>query len=216
MGRIDELVYLISIGAEVDQVDQDGNTALIYTIIAGHDHTLDTLISLNASIEPTLTSRIPVTLACQYGRLAILENLLSREVKLVANMEGLFPLHLACREGRSEILGCLIAHGSDIEIKDVFTGWTPLFFAASEGHIECVRRVLAAGARVDVVDDSGWGIWTYSLYRGHLEVAAMVEWVDGKIGAGDMDEGMGTKVEELDLDDIPSLSLPPPIIPLRI
>ena len=237
-GHTNICVYLISIGAEIDQVDQDGNTPLISAIISGHLDTVTSLIELGATFEPLPSSQIPVTMACQYGKLDILQNLLSRGVKLVANMDGLYPLQLACREGKTDITKCLISHGADFEIQDSFKGWTSVFFAASEGHLDCVKVLLEAGCKVDIVDDSGWLAWTYALYRGHLKVAELLEPkvlptlsrmepisppVTAHASAFAIDNanestnsGEISKVGELDIDDIPSLSLPPPIIPLRI
>jgi CDK inhibitor PHO81 len=238
-GHTDVCVYLISIGAEIDLVDQDGNTPLINAIVSGHVDTVNSLLEMGASFEPLPSSQIPVTMACQYGQLTILQNLLSKGVKLVANMDGLYPLHLACREGKTDITKCLIAHGADVEIQDSFKGWTSLFFASSEGHLDCVKVLLDAGCKVDIVDDSGWLAFTYSLYRGHLKVAEFLEpkvlpsrtimepisppMIANQASAFAIDfeqdtsnSGGISKVGELDIDDIPSLSLPPPIIPLRI
>jgi CDK inhibitor PHO81 len=238
-GHTNICVYLISIGAEIDLVDQDGNTALINAIVSGHLDTVNSLIDFGASFEPLPSSQIPVTMACQYGQLDILKILLSKGVKLVANMDGLYPLHLACREGKTDITKCLISHGADVEIKDSFKGWTSIFFAASEGHLNSVQVLLEAGCKVDIFDDSGWLAWTYALYRGHLRVAellepkvlpslALMEPMSPPTSAAEArayaidnanetpNSGGISKVGELDIDDIPSLSLPPPIIPLRI
>ncbi|KAJ3327326.1 phosphate system positive regulatory protein pho81, partial [Kappamyces sp. JEL0680] len=154
-GHTHVCTYLIAVGADINQVDQDGNTPLIYSIIYGWPETLDALILDGASIEPIGSSRIPLTIACQHGRDEIVQKLLELNVKLIPNMDGLFPLHLACREGNVVITKSLIKHGSDVERKDAFTGWTPLFFAASEGHLECIRVLIEAGCKIDLTDDSG-------------------------------------------------------------
>jgi len=122
--------------------------------------------------------------------------------------------------------------------------WTPLFFCASEGHSDCVRVLLDAGANVAAQDESGWTAWQYAIYAGHMETAALL-----KAAASDAIETTtvssassaaappaaaaaasattaattvpATAVDDddmppLDLDGIPSLSLPPPIIPVKI
>jgi CDK inhibitor PHO81 len=256
-GYTDTCIYFISIGADLNLVDQDGNTALIYTIINGHTDTLSSLVDLGATFEPLPLSQIPVSIACQYGRLEILQNLLSKGIKLVSNLDGLFPLHVACRAGKAEITRALIQYGAEYDAKDLFGGWTPLFFAASEGKLECVRILLEAGAEKDIRDESGWMPWTFALYHGHVKVAELLETLDvpsevhaemevdelkptgflveeeemnsmgvssifktidigaGKSSGGNGD-GFASNLDELDIDNIPSLSLPPPIIPLRI
>ncbi len=247
-GHTDICTLLIDSGADIDQVDQDGNTPLMYAIISGHYETVNSLIEKGASFEPLPNSGIPLIIACQYGHLDIVKNLLSRGAKLIPNMDGLYPLHLACREGKTEITKCLIAHGSMIERKDSFTGWTPLFYAASEGHLDCIKVLLEANARIDLLDDSGWYAWTYALYRGHLEAGKLLEpkvlptpethaemepqilfspsGLSSKTFSLAVDDAKrdvpngglsaNSTAGDIDIDDIPSLSLPPPIIPLRI
>jgi CDK inhibitor PHO81 len=229
-GHTHVATFLIAVGSDVNKVDQDGNTPLIYAIIYGWPETLEALIQDDASIEPIHSSRIPITVACEYGRDSMVVLLLERGVKLLPTMDGLYPLHLACREGNVEITKTLISYGSDVERRDAFTGWTPLFYAASEGHLSCVQVLLEAKCAIDLTDDSGWQPWTYCLYRGHMKVAALLE--PRKIMVGEVIpitadliapppppktvKGLGEGLDELDIDDIPSLSLPPPIIPLRI
>ena len=152
----------------------------------------------------------------------------------------------------------------EIDRRDAFTGWTPLFCAAAEGHIGCMTLLLEAGCRVDLKDDGDWSARTYCLYRGHMDAAALLLEYEEKRAFEDMEKsknvvsssaaasmavdvdygklqhnreermsggtldametgskfsgggGISNTMGELDIDDIPSLSLPPPIIPLRI
>jgi CDK inhibitor PHO81 len=99
----------------------------------------------------------------------------------------------------------------------LFNGWTALFFASSEGNVECLQVLLENGCRVHVKDDIGWNALTYALYRGKVKAAELISMYLGKDEDVVMVKQKSEKSEgELDLDDIPSLSLPPPIIPLRI
>lgn len=221
-----------------------------------------------------LQTKIPLTVACQSGHISVVQYLLSLTTDLTTippTQEGLYPLHLSCRQGQAEITEFLISHiqntpnitpdqvQMEIDRRDAFTGWTPLFFAAAEGHVDCIRILLAAGCRVDLKDDGGWSVRTYCLYRGHMNAAALLLEYEEKLrkeseeallrialeeknagvssigfenkgneerlSGGTLDaitsDGIGGAVisnnlNGLDLDDIPSLSLPPPIIPLRI
>lgn len=113
------------------------------------------------------------------------------------------------------------------------------YFASSGGHSECVKILLKAGAQIEIKDDSGWSPLTYALYRGHIEVAELLssnELLEADIKpqslaiATDSSPAkpfgpqslFGNKIKAVselaldDIDDIPSFSLPPPIIPFRI
>ncbi|KAJ3256726.1 phosphate system positive regulatory protein pho81 [Boothiomyces macroporosus] len=228
-GHDEVTLFLLSKGANVNAIDRDENSPLINAIIGGHTKCAYTLIEQGASIEPvTPNGSIPLSIACQYGHLEIVDLLLSKNVSLLTDLDGLDPLHIACREGKDVITKRLIDFKSDIEKKDSFYGWSAVFFAAQEGHLECIRILLDAGCDISTKDQEGWLPWTYALYRGHVKVAALLkvkqdvimEEVKTKPLAPSevfLGEPMNLdKVGDLDIEDIPSLSLPPPIIPLRI
>eukprot|EP00842_Homolaphlyctis_polyrhiza_P003288 jgi/Hompol1/3960/HPOL_003414-RA len=238
-------------------VDHDGNTPLVYAIAGGHTACVEILLRANAAIEPlNATAPIPLSLACKYGHADIVTLLLRAGARIIQDPDGLDALHVACREGHATVAQLLIAHGANIEARDSFNGWTPVFFSASEGHFECIQTLLAAGCRIDIKDDSNWLPWTYALYRGHIKVANLLHVADQNIvltmpsvSASAATTSAATKEPEaaqsatirpmapsslflddapmssalddntmpdINLDDIPSLSLPPPIIPFRI
>lgn len=130
---------------------------MINAIIGGHTKCAYTLIEQGASIEPvTPNGSIPLSIACQYGHLEIVDLLLSKNVSLLTDLDGLDPLHIACREGKDVITKRLIDFKSDIEKKDSFYGWSAVFFAAQEGHLECIRILLDAGCDISTKDQEGW------------------------------------------------------------
>ena len=49
-------------------------------------------------------------------------------------------------------------------------GWTPLFWAAQEGHTEIVDLLLAAGANVNVSDPGGFTPLKQAVSESHLDV----------------------------------------------
>ncbi|KAJ3127326.1 phosphate system positive regulatory protein pho81 [Nowakowskiella sp. JEL0407] len=249
--------FLIDSSANVDSIDHDGCSPLVYSIVNGHTKCVQMLIASGASIEPASSiSPIPICLACQYGFLDMVTMLLSKGAQLLANADGLSPLHLTAREGHDLVSKLLIDHGADVDAHDGFNGWTPIFYAASEGKIDCVKVLIAAGSKIDLKDENNWLPWTYALHRGHIEVARLIAVPDGltsfeiaessesssvliatpTLGPKKIDESIvkpmapsalfSSTVElkptaipedlDSDMDMIPSLSLPPPIIPFRI
>ncbi|GAA5848597.1 hypothetical protein JCM8547_004567 [Rhodosporidiobolus lusitaniae] len=181
-----------------------------------------------------------LSLACQYGHEAIARLLLDRGAKVIPNPAGYWPQHLAAREGHAAVLDLLVAHyestGAEpgIDVPDKYSQATPLSHAASDGHAACVQTLLRAGSDVHAVDEFKRTAIHYASWQGHIECINLL------IDAGATRRGVGAEPEqvemeeapqasasvstigvdpleaELEADLIPSLSLPPPIIPFRI
>ena len=242
-GRTDCATFLLSLGASSQGVDSEGYTPLLYGIIGGHTACVKIFLQHCASIEPsTPNSLVPLSLAAQHGHLDICTLLLDKGAKVIPNSDGLSALHLTCREGHDDITRLLIQHGADLNLRESFNGWTPLLYAASEGHYESLRLLMEAGASKYLVDDSKWTPQRWALYRGHIRLAQLLQVnelldepiaTDSKelsedlkpmapselLGVSPAQESMGSggiQSEVLSVDSIPSLLLPPPIIPFRL
>ena len=59
---------------------------------------------------------------------------------------GRTPLHIHCARGRIYAVACLVYHGADTNCQTSDTKQTPLQVAASHGHDEIQRILLAYGA----------------------------------------------------------------------
>lgn len=226
--------YLLSKGAKVDSIDHDNYTPLVWAVVGGHSGCVELLISNHAAINPISShAPNPLCLACSYGYKDIVTLLLDRSAEVIpSSAEGMFPIHLASRNGHAHIVSQLIARNANVEEKDSFYGWSPIFFAAQEGHFECVHALLLAGAMVRVFDHEMWLPLTYALYFGHKDVAELLQsqnamqvipaQVKPKFFPPVTPSGLfavsNTEMKqlEMELDDIPSFSLPPPMIPLCI
>lgn len=57
----------------------------------------------------------------------------------------------ACESGRTAAVRLLLGAHADANAADA-DGWTPLAFAARFGHLDIVKELLDAGARVDPRD----------------------------------------------------------------
>ncbi|KAF9115381.1 phosphate system positive regulatory protein pho81 [Mortierella sp. AM989] len=252
-GHADCATYLLSMNASMNATDHDGFRPLIYSIMNGHTKCVEIFLANNAEIEASQEGDpIPLSLACHYGHEDIAMMLIGRGANVIAcNADGLEPLHITCREGHTRLAKTLTQRGARLDQEDKYMCWTPLFYAVSEGHVECVKILLEAGCNVNVIDELGKTPIYYAASEGHADcVELLVEAggrVDGKsVPAEDtvMDApaplsttGMMTttttpvaistlgaasgslsspSMDDLDMDFIPSLSLPPPIIPFRI
>jgi CDK inhibitor PHO81 len=230
-GRVELLDALI--GAAPDTVnfrDQDSFTPLIHAIVHSRLPCVQTLLSKGATMTRMgPAEHIPLNLACQYASLDIVELLLQGNAEMLADAEGLYPQHLVARSGKNpEMLLLLQKYGADLNQPDKLYQWTPLFHAASEGHVECLKTLLECRADVDVVDEKGLSAMYYATWEGHLVCMQLLASVGHGVGltrhapvspqittqtaSGTAPGPMET---EGDAEGIPDFVLPPPIIPFR-
>ncbi|SAL97291.1 hypothetical protein [Absidia glauca] len=227
--------YLLSEGADIESRDHDGFSPLVYAIVDGHQPCVAILLDAGADIEPNHEAdHIPLSLACHCGHTDIALMLYHRGAKNLPNAESLYPLHIVARQGHQELCR-LLAHSDAVDVPDKYNSWTPLFWAASDGHAECVRILVAAGAKVDVKDENGKTALYYAAWEGYMDIVQLL--IDTGCEPGQhitTDDAslqqqqqqhqpppppplaIDPKNVEAELDTIPSLSLPPPIIPFRI
>ncbi|KAJ1986517.1 phosphate system positive regulatory protein pho81 [Coemansia umbellata] len=277
-GHEDCIKYLLELGCKVDAVDDDGNNAFEYAIINSKTEATKLLLQHDPAIASNTPEHPVLVLACEKGHKDIVLMLLESGAEICANLQGIHPAHVAARSGFAGILQLLLEDGNSANILDKDLGWTPIFYAASEGHIECIRVLLDAGCDVDVVDEVGHTPAYYASYEGHLRCANLLldaaernglelknsrmqvqgsitkftatsgiapfvpeasrktqEEFGSALGDGELQASSTSsalpntndaappssannaeEMTDLDLDGIPSLSLPPPLIPFRV
>lgn len=210
----------------IDNLDHDNFTPLIHAIVHQELPCAQQLLAYGARIDPESESdHVPLNLACQYGSVEIAKLLLEKQAKLLPDAEGLFPQHLVARSGQSPDTLLMLEHyGADLDQRDKLYQWTPLFHAASEGRVDCIRTLLERDVDVEILDEKGFSAMYYATWEGHMQCIKLLSSTD----AGVMDVPISTAQHTiispvpassapvpLDADGIPDLSLPPPIIPLR-
>ncbi|KAH1493811.1 hypothetical protein KXV92_006616 [Aspergillus fumigatus] len=235
-GRVDMVRELLAVGPDtVDTADHNNFTPLIHSIVKDQLACAEQLLQHNARIGPASESdHIPLNLACQHGSIPIVRMLLERNAQLLPDAEGLYPQHMVARASQPpELLLLLKQHGADMNQRDKLYQWTPLFHAASEGCVNCLRTLLELGVDASAVDEKGLSAMYYAAWEGHLECMLLL-WShrsESQLPQKPLDILNGLRLQEPNLttmnheivassdmdtaDGIPDLSLPPPIIPLR-
>ena len=232
-GRVEMARDLLFAGARtIDTMDHDNFTPLVHSIVKNRLGCAELLLYNNARINPTSESdHIPLNLACQHGSISIVKMLLERNAQLLPDAEGLYPQHMVARSSQSpELLLLLKQHGADLNQKDKLYQWTPLFHAASEGCVECLRMLLELGVDAGAVDEKDLPAVYYAAWEGHLECMLLL-WskrAEDSSTRRPLDVLKALQLHESHevpaaadddvasmADGIPDLSLPPPIIPLR-
>ncbi|OBZ86897.1 Ankyrin repeat protein nuc-2 [Choanephora cucurbitarum] len=239
-GFSDCVSFLLTCQVDIERRDHDGFSPLIYAIMNGHTNCVDILLQANANIEPRHEGdHIPLSLACHFGQTDIALMLYNRGAKNLPNAESLYPLHLVARQGHAELCRVLSQNSHDIDTPDKYSTWTPLFWAANDGHVECVRILINAGCKVNAKDENGKTALYYAAWEGHMDCVQLlldagcevepvtdirqppIDPVQPALPEEKTREDKREQQEdamdlENELDVIPSLSLPPPIIPFRI
>ncbi|BFZ59929.1 phosphate system positive regulatory protein pho81 [Saitoella coloradoensis] len=205
-------------------LDHDYFSALVYAVQNGHEKCARLIVKKDGVVinpENPESEYAPLSLACAHGHLNIAVLLLEHGAVSAPNSEGLYPIHLAARAGH---MGFAKIFGKEnLDIKDKFQNWTPVFHAASEGHEGVLKELLQLGARVDIRDESGLEAAYHAAWEGHLGCMRMLLDARGSAPLGMVPRAMGTpspmgRLGAVDLEvmeSIPSLELPPPVIPFR-
>jgi CDK inhibitor PHO81 len=226
---------LVAAGPQtIDFKDHDNFTPLIHSIVRHRLDCVRLLLANNARIDPQSDAdHIPLNLACQHESIEVVGLLLERNARLLADAEGLFPQHLVARSSQKpDLLLLLRQHGADLNQRDKLYQWTPLFHAASEGRVECLRALLENGADPEALDEKGLTAMYYATWEGNLECMDLL-WQQTsqhraerrsstRLGPIVPPHGQMLAMEitpeeplAMEADGIPDLSLPPPIMPLR-
>lgn len=231
-GRVEMIWALAAVTPDtVDMKDLDNFTPLIHGIVHARAVSVAAMLQLGAIVNPTGDNdHIPLNLACQYGTVEIVEQILQYQPRILPDAEGLFPQHLVSRFGGDKrILVMLKGYGVDMDQPDKLYSWTPIFHAASEGHLHCLQQLLEFRVKAKAVDEKDLSAVYYAAWEGHLDcMQLLAQWTASKsaLAKNAMEVQMlptqppplsvGTPaMSQLDAEIIPSLSLPPPIIPLR-
>ena len=209
----------------VDMKDLESFTPLIHGIVHGRLESVEKILSFSPNVNRIdEAGHIPLNLACQHGCLEIASLLLQQKPQIIPDAEGLFPQHLVARCGSNPNLFSLLQeYGADLNQPDKLYGWTPLFHAASEGRVDCLKMLLSHGVSTDVRDEKGQPALYYATWEGHLQCMDLLPSasIESTLSHTSPHSSLAQAVSQQSvssgssLEQIPDLSLPPPIIPTR-
>lgn len=217
---------LLDKSCPLNVLDKDNYSPLVYATLRGHVGCVKVLldqpdIELQASGDTS-----PLSLASQGGHAQVVSLLLQRGARCRPNSNGEYPMHLAAREGHHEVCKLLI-HSEGWDLPDKYHEWTPVFHSSRYGHLECLRVILAVGSRSQVRDELGHLPIHYAAWYGHIDCVDLLLSVSPNRSAtlsvdpvARITDDSPLSDEELsqnsEIDLIPPISLPPPIMPHRV
>ncbi len=141
-------------GADVNEAQGDGMTALHWAAERGDQQLAEVLIYAGANVHAgtRIGDYTPLHMASRNGHADIVKTLLAARAdpNATTTNSGVTPLHLASASRSPETVRALLDGGADVNATEGAWSQTPLIFAAAENRLENVRLLLDAGADVAV------------------------------------------------------------------
>ena len=136
-------------------------------------------LALEAGIEPNIVDengRTPLMLAAFNGHTEIAERLLEAGARLdLRDSTNRTAFMFACTGSNLKLITILHRRGASVNDIDSHESWTPLMFAAAEGHQDVVQYLLDNNADPNAADVDGETAAMFAQSRGFPEVAAMIQ-----------------------------------------
>jgi len=222
-GHAEVCRQLLAANTPPNSLDRENYSPLVYATVKGNVGCVRVLLEEGhvPAQSPTSSGDLsPLSLAAQAGHVDVVELLLKHHAASVPNTNGEYPMHLAAQRGHVQVCNLLLPV-TGWDLPDRYHEWTPLFHAARHGHADCVHVLLENGARPLLRDELGHLAAHYAAWYGHNDCLALLLEASQDVAQPTLYR-LPAHSPSLDLaadpeiDMIPSLSLPPPIMPHRV
>ena len=167
---------LLAAGADVDEPQGDGATALHW---AAHGDMADMarlLVAAGADVNATDDHGVtPLALACLNASVAMVELLLGAGADPnLARSSGVTPLMTAARVGQVEVVRSLLRAGADPTAAEKTRGQTALMWAIAENQPQVAAVLLETGGGAAVRTANGFTPLLFAAQQGNVDVARML------------------------------------------
>ncbi|XP_048250449.1 serine/threonine-protein phosphatase 6 regulatory ankyrin repeat subunit A-like [Haliotis rufescens] len=168
---------LVTQGADVSLVDDDGDNILHVACLGGH---LDMVKYVRSQKVADINGRgkfgwTPLMVAAEKGHRQVFDLLVTQgaDVSLVDDNRNNI-LHVACLGGQVDMVKYVLSQKvADINSRGQF-GRTPVMMAVGAGHRQVFDLLVTQGADVSLVDDDGDNILHVACLGGHLDMVKYV------------------------------------------
>lgn len=179
-GDTDTVKQMLESGAvDVNLPGKRGETALYKAIVKAQEEVVDLLLESGADVNlGNKDGASPLMRAASRNDGPLVERLiaLGADVNAQDDIGSTTLLKVsAMNKPQTEVVRILIEHGADPNIR-MNHGWSPLMFAAGNGHREIAAMLLAAGADTEIVsenDNTTAIMWASK--AGHIEIVQQIK-----------------------------------------
>lgn len=190
-GDISFVAKLVQEGAKVNSQNANGEAALHFAALNGHQQLVQFLLTNGSNINArTNEGATPLFLAAQEGHSGVVKLLLERGAKRQLGIEAykLTPLQTAIENNHPEIVGLLLESTTkkELELKTA-KGTTGLMLAAIQGNVAIAEKLIEAGADVNAREEGITPIF-WAAFKGHAEIIKLL-FKKGALVNGAIDKG---------------------------
>ncbi len=141
------LKILIAAHAKLDEVDNDGSTALMWATYSDNAEAVKILLKAGAGKDlQDSRGKTAVMFAVESDKIQSLNALIAAKVNLeIKDETGWTAMHWAASTGSTDSLKAIIRAGAKKDIQDS-DGWTPLAHAVDRKYLEVVKLLLSSDA----------------------------------------------------------------------
>jgi ankyrin repeat protein len=173
-GNLEIMDCLIKAGANVNVLDYESATPLLFAVVRDKTEAAIHLIENGANVNicaDRAQGWSPLHAAAQCGNLEIMNCLIKAGANVnVLESNGATPLYYAVGEDKTEAVIHLIENGADVNLcAGGFKGRSPLHAAALYGNLEIMDCLIKARAIVNVLDSDGATPLYYAVAKGKTE-----------------------------------------------
>ena len=163
-------------GADVNAVDGEGGTPLLYAAWYKRNLAVRTLLAAGAdpNAPQLLWARTPLMWAARNGQTSVIGMLLNAGANVNAtNEQGFTALMNAALNGQTPAVKQLLAAGADLHVREK-GGETATMLAAIYGHADTLKLLIDAGGDVNAVENYGRTALMFAAGRGDFEVVKLL------------------------------------------
>ena len=196
--------------ANVNDVDSEDRTALMYACEAGHFDSAEVLINFNSNLHATDKygeSALHYALRGNKENIFLVRILCQNGVMInQKNRQGHSALHIAALKNSSKIVPILVQYAAEIDATDS-DGKTPLMLAAENGGFDSVKLLVENKASLNICDTANQSASDLAEINGHGGIAEFLAVKTGsrpkitKMELSDFDSSSSSGGEEFKLDE---------------